>query len=178
MEMLPRRNRLDLWTSEARDAIGTIRTAGELLGPPRGAGVAGLQLIDVETYLPDDLLFKADIASMANSLELRAPLLDHHLAELALSMPDRLKFRGSTGKIALRQAFAADLPSEILGRGKAGFGVPVSQWFRAELRSMAAEVLLDPSTERRGQFDSGAVESVLTAHASGRADHGEAIWGS
>ena len=177
MELLPRRTRLDLWTSEAREAIGKIRTAGELLGPPRGAGVTGLQLIDVETYLPDDLLYKADIASMANSLELRAPLLDHHLAELALSMPDRLKFQGSTGKVALRQAFADDLPPEILARGKAGFGVPISRWFRSELRSMAAEVLLDPATERRGQFDAGAVEGILAAHASGRADHGEAIWG-
>ncbi len=177
MEMLPQRTRLDLWTTEARAAIGTIRTPGELLGPPRAPGVAGLQLIDVETYLPDDLLYKADIASMANSLELRAPFLDHHLAELALGMPDHLKLQGSTGKVALRRAFADDLPPEVLDRGKAGFGVPVSQWFRGELRAMAKDVLLDPSTGRRGQFDAAAVERVLTAHASGRADHGEAIWG-
>ena len=177
MEMLPQRTRLDLWTAEARAGISTIRTSGELLGPPRAPGIAGLQLIDVETYLPDDLLYKADIASMANSLELRAPFLDHHLAELALGLPDHLKLQGSTGKVALRRAFADDLPPEILDRGKAGFGVPVSQWFRDELRGMAADVLLDPSTERRGQFDAAAVERLLTAHTSGRADHGEAIWG-
>ena len=177
MEMLPRDARYDLWTTEARAAIGAIRTAGELLGPPRAPGIAGLQLIDVERYLPDDLLYKADIASMANSLELRAPFLDYQLAELALGLPDHLKLQGSTGKVALRQAFAADLPPEILDRGKAGFGVPVSQWFREDLRAMAADVLLDPSTGRRGQFDPASVERLLTTHTSGRVDHGEAIWG-
>ena len=86
----------------------------QLLGPARAAGISGLQLTDVDTYLPDDLLFKADIASMANSLELRAPLLDHQLAELALGLPTHLRLEGSTGKVALRRAFAADLPPEIL----------------------------------------------------------------
>lgn len=177
MELLPRHTRLGLWTTEARAAIGKVRTAGELLGPPRAPGIAGLQLIDTSTYLPSDLLYKADIASMANSLELRAPFLDHHLAELALSMPDHLKLQGSTGKVALRRAFADDLPPEILDRGKAGFGVPVSQWFREELRTLATDVLLDPSTARRGQFDLAAVERLLTAHTGGRVDYGEAIWG-
>ena len=89
-------------------------------------------------------MFKSDIASMANSLELRAPLLDHALAELAIGLPDRLKQHGSQSKVALRQAFAADLPPEILTRGKAGFGVPISKWFRHDLRETAADVLLDP----------------------------------
>jgi asparagine synthase (glutamine-hydrolysing) len=176
MELFPPGLRSDLWTDDALAEIGALRSAGELLGPPRAAGVAGLQLIDVETYLPDDLLFKADIASMAHSLELRAPFLDHHLAELALSMPDDLKLQGSRGKVALRRAFAAELPPEILERGKAGFGVPVSHWFREELRETAADVLLDTSTKRRGQFRADAVERLLTTHASGRADHGERIW--
>ncbi len=177
MEMVPMSIRGELWTDDARAQIGALRPAGGLLGAPRGPGIAGLQLIDVETYLPDDLLYKADIASMAHSLELRAPFLDHHVAELALSMPDRLKFQGSTGKAALRRAFAADLPPEILDRGKAGFGVPVSQWFREELRATAEEVLLDPSTLGRGQFKAAALERLLAAHMSGRADHGERIWG-
>lgn len=176
MEMFPPGLRSDLWTDDALAEIGSLRSAGELLGPPRAAGIAGLQLIDVETYLPDDLLFKADIASMAHSLELRAPFLDHHLAELALSMPDGLKLQGSRGKVALRRAFADDLPPEILERGKAGFGVPVSRWFREELRDTAADVLLDTSTRRRGQFRADAVERLLASHASGRADHGERIW--
>ena len=176
MEKFAPAARAGLWTDDARAEIGPLRSAGELLGPPRAPGIAGLQLVDVETYLPDDLLYKADIASMAHSLELRAPLLDHRLAELALSLPDRLKQQGSQGKVALRRAFAADLPPEILEREKAGFGVPVSRWFREELRATAADVLLDPSTRRRGQFEAGAVERLLAAHTSGRADHGERIW--
>ena len=113
---------------------------------------------------------------MAHSLELRAPLLDHHLAELALALPDGLKQQGATGKVALRRAFASDLPAEILARRKAGFGVPVSQWFREDLRGTAADVLLDASTRRRGQFRPDAVERLLDDHTSGRADHGERIW--
>ena len=177
MELFPPRLRSELWTGDALAEIGSPRTSGQLLGPPRAPGIAGLQLIDVETYLPDDLLFKADIASMAHSLELRAPFLDHHLAELALSLPDALKLQGSRGKVALRRAFAPDLPTEILERGKAGFGVPVSRWFREGLRETAADVLLDASTRRRGQFRTEAVERLLVSHTSGRSDHGERIWG-
>ena len=176
MEVFPGALRSELWTSEARAHAPALWHAGALLGPPRGPGIGGLQLIDVETYLPDDLMFKSDIASMAHSLELRAPFLDHHLAELALGMPDHLRQHGSQGKIALRRAFAPDLPAEILERGKAGFGVPVSQWFRGALRTTATDVLLDPSATSRGQFDRGAVEQLLADHTSGRADHGERIW--
>ena len=176
MEKVPASLRAELWTDDALAEIGAPRSAGELLGPPRAPGITGLQLVDVETYLPEDLLYKADIASMAHSLELRAPFLDHRLAELALGLPDTLKQQGSQGKVALRRAFAPDLPAEILERGKAGFGVPVSQWFRGELRGLAAHALLDPSTVRRGQFRAGAVEQLLAAHTSGRADHGERIW--
>jgi len=176
MEMFSPSLRAELWTPDALSEIKVLRSAGELLGPPRGKGIGGLQRLDAETYLPDDLLFKADIASMAHSLELRAPLLDHHLAELALGLPDSLKMQGSTGKIALRRAFAADLPLEILERGKAGFGVPVSQWFREDLRETARDVLLDETTRRRGQFRPAGLERLLDSHTSGRGDHGERIW--
>ena len=176
MELFSPGLRASLWSDDALAAIGSPRSAGELLGPPRAAGISGLQLIDVETYLPDDLLFKADIASMAHSLELRAPFLDYQLAELAMSLPDDLRMQGSRGKLALRRAFAADLPPEILERGKAGFGVPVSQWFREELRGTAADVLLDASTNRRGQFRAQTIERMLSDHAGGRADHGPRIW--
>jgi asparagine synthase (glutamine-hydrolysing) len=133
-------------------------------------------LIDVDTYLPDDLLYKADIASMANSLELRAPLLDHELAGLALGLPDHLRLNRSTGKVALRRAFAADLPPEILERKKAGFGVPVARWFRGELRDLAGDVLLGSAARSRGQFRPEAVETLLHEHAEGSADHGARLW--
>ena len=176
MQSFPRELRESLWTDEARHRIGALKTGGDLLGPQRASGISGLQLTDVDTYLPDDLLYKADIASMANSLELRAPLLDFELAELALALPDHLRLDGSTGTVALRRAFAADLPPEILDRGKAGFGVPVARWFREELRDLAGDVLLGATARGRGQFRPEAVERLLRQHSDGAADHGERIW--
>ena len=168
--------RAELWTDAARAEIGHLTSAGELLGHPRAPGVTGLQLVDIETYLPYDLLYKADIASMANSLELRAPLLDHHLAELALGLPDGLKQQRGVGKVALRRAFAADLPAEILERGKRGFGVPVARWFREDLRELASDVLLGETARGRGHFRRETVERLLADHTAGRADHGARIW--
>src|SRR5204862_6735724 len=101
---------------------------------PPGDGITALQLLDIATYLPGDLLLKADLASMAHSLELRSPFLDHEVVELGLALPDHLKTRGREGKVALRRAFAADLPPEVADRGKTGFGVPLGRWFREELR--------------------------------------------
>ena len=144
---------------------------------PRPApGIAGLQRLDFATYLPGDLLPKSDIASMAHSLELRSPLLDHRVVELGLSLPDHLKQRGREGKVALRRAFADDLPPTRRGRGKSGFGVPLAHWFRGELRPLARELLLDERARSRGWFRPAAVERLLDEHASGRADHGHRLW--
>lgn len=176
MQLFPPALRAALWSDAARAQIGALPSAGELLGEPRAAGMTGLQLTDIETYLPDDLLYKADIASMASSLELRAPLLDHRLAELALDLPDALRLRGATGKVALRRAFADVLPAEILQRGKRGFGVPVARWFRQDLRELAADVLLGERARQRGLFRPQALERLLAEHAGGEADHGERIW--
>jgi asparagine synthase (glutamine-hydrolysing) len=176
MQKFPRELRERLWTSDALHELGRLETAGDLLGSARAPGTSGLQLTDVDTYLPDDLLFKADIASMANSLELRAPLLDYQLAELALGLPQHLRLDGSMSKVALRRAFAADLPPEILARGKAGFGVPLARWFREDLNDLAGDVLLGDTARGRGQFRPEAVESLLSEHSTGSADHGERIW--
>ena len=176
MEVFSPALRGTLYTDEALAAIGEPQSAGSLLGPPPAQGITGLQLLDARTYLPDDLLFKADIASMANSLELRSPLLDHRVAELALGLPDALKLSGSTGKIALRRAFADVLPDEILARGKRGFGVPVGRWFREDLRELAGDLLLDGRATSRGLFRREALERLLADHVAARADHGARLW--
>ncbi|MBA2383614.1 MAG: asparagine synthase (glutamine-hydrolyzing) [Actinobacteria bacterium] len=176
MEIFPPSLRGLLWSEEALAQIGRQPSAGELLGPPPAPGLTGLQQLDVATYLPGDLLYKADIASMACSLELRAPFLDHEVLELGLALPDSLKVRGGRGKVALRRAFARDLPPEILRAGKRGFGVPVARWFRAELRELAGDLLLGDRATARGLFRRDAVETLLEAHASGRADHGARLW--
>ena len=141
-----------------------------------GDGIAGLQQLDVRTYLPGDLLVKADLASMAHSLELRSPLLDHEVLELGISLPDSLKVRGLRGKQALRRAFAGELPPAVASRPKAGFGVPIARWFRGELRDFAHDLLLDERARARGQLRPAGVERLLADHAAGRAEHGHRIW--
>ncbi len=134
------------------------------------------QAMDVETYLPDDLLVKADVATMANSLEGRSPFLDHRVAEFAARLPADQKLRGRQTKCVLRQAMRPHLPEAVLHRGKQGFGVPMGAWFRGQLRSFAQDVLLDRQTRERGLLDPVAVGQLLEEHLSGRADHGERIW--
>ena len=168
MQVLSLAERSALWTPEAREQIGTLVSPGFMLGPQPADGIAGLQLLDVGTYLPGDLLPKSDIASMAHSLELRSPLLDHRVVELGVSLPEHLK----RGKLALRRAFADELPAPVAGRGKAGFGVPLARWFRGELRGLAADVLAND----RGWFERSAVERLLADHAAGRADNGHRLW--
>jgi asparagine synthase (glutamine-hydrolysing) len=177
MQVLTLQQRAELWTEEAKEQVGTLVSAGFLLGRPSALpGIAGLQALDVATYLPGDLLPKSDIASMAHSLELRSPLLDHRVVELGLSLPDRLKQRGREGKIALRRAFADDLPPLVAARGKSGFGVPLAAWFRDELRPLAHELLLDERARSRGFFRAEAVRELLDDHVAGRADNGHRLW--
>src|SRR5436190_6797548 len=164
MEVFSLELRRELWTDS--------RHARPVRLEPSRPGIAGLQLLDLETYLPGDLLLKADIASMAHSLELRSPFLDHEVVELGLALPDRLKARGREGKVALRRAFAAELPPEVAERGKTGFGVPLGRWFREDLRELARDVL---STDR-GWFRRDKVIGLLEEHESGRRDHGHRLW--
>ena len=109
---------------------------------------------------------------MAHSLELRSPFLDHKVIELGLALPESLKVRGRTGKVALRRAFAAELPPEIADRGKTGFGVPLGRWFRSDLRELARDVLPND----RGWFRPETVNRLLDEHESGSADHGHRLW--
>jgi asparagine synthase (glutamine-hydrolysing) len=176
MEVLTLDQRRELWSDDARAEIGTLLSPGFLLGGPAPEGIEGLQRLDIETYLPGDLLPKSDIASMAHSLELRSPLLDHRVVELGLALPDHLKRRGRDGKIALRRAFANDLPASVSNRGKSGFGVPLAAWFRGELRPLARELLLGEPARSRGWFRTAAVERLLDDHAAGRADNGHRLW--
>ncbi len=131
---------------------------------------------DVQTYLPGDLLVKMDIATMAHSVEARSPLLDHHVMELAASIPADLKLRGLSGKRILKAALRGRLPDEVLDRPKMGFGVPLARWFREDLRSLPEDVLLDPVATHRGYFRRGAIETMIAEHRAGRADHSFRLW--
>jgi asparagine synthase (glutamine-hydrolysing) len=138
--------------------------------------VSTLQHIDMETYLPDDILAKVDRTSMAVSLESRVPLLDHRLLEFVATIPSSLKLKGGTGKYILKRAMASRLPADILSRRKMGFGVPLGAWFRGELRDMAHDLLLDPRTRQRGIFRTSWVDGLLRDHESGRRDCSARLW--
>jgi asparagine synthase (glutamine-hydrolysing) len=160
VEIFPLELRRRLWTDDA------LAHATASLLP----AAADLRLVDIDSYLPGDLLPKADIASMAVSLELRSPFLDHRVVELGLALPPELAAR----KRALKQAFAADLPPFVAARGKAGFGVPLDRWFRESLRPVAEDLLL--SGPDRGLFHRLELERLLGAHAGRQADHGHRLW--
>jgi asparagine synthase (glutamine-hydrolysing) len=164
MEVFPLELRRSLWAEPSRARPTRLE--------PTRPGITGLQLLDVATYLPGDLLLKADLATMAHSLELRSPFLDHEVVSLGLALPDSLKVQGRQGKVALRRAFANLLPRDVAARGKAGFGVPLGRWFRSDLREAAHDLL---ATDR-GWFRQEAVRTLLDEHASGRADHGHRLW--
>jgi len=132
--------------------------------------------VDVETYLPGDILVKVDIATMAHGLEARCPLLDHSLMEFAASLPPRLKLRGEEKKYLLRKAARQLVPDVLLDRPKRGFAVPLSRWFRGPLRTMIHDVLLSRRAAERGIFARDRVESLLADHCDQRYEWHVPIW--
>lgn len=132
--------------------------------------------VDVETYLPGDLLTKVDIATMAHSLEARSPLLDHHLMEFAAALPSELKARGTSRKRLLRQAYDGLLPETTMHGPKMGFAVPLDHWFRGELRSYVEETLLDPGSLSAQYIEPAEVERLAREHANGEAEHSGRLW--
>ena len=133
------------------------------------------QLLDVSLYLPDDLLVKVDIASMANSLEVRAPFLDRCLVEYALALPTSLMIRGWRRKWILRKAFAETLPPENLARRKQGFGVPIGRWLRRELRPLLDDLVLSTSALQRGYLRPETIRTLVDEHLRG-VDHSNRLW--
>jgi asparagine synthase (glutamine-hydrolysing) len=169
-----------LYTDEFARQIAGHDTAGVLapwFARANGAGIIDAALLtDTMTYLPNDLLVKVDIATMAVSLEARSPFLDHHVIEFAASLPERLKLRGLTTKYLLKRALGKLLPQENLKRPKMGFGVPVGHWFRGPLQPFLRETLLSDKAARRGLFKTEAVRRLVDEHTAGRADYAHQLW--
>jgi asparagine synthase (glutamine-hydrolysing) len=175
----PHDDRLGLYSTQmrdrfARDPIG-LDFAERLRASSARDPVSRLQDLDFQTYLPDDILVKVDIASMAHALEVRCPLLDHEVVEFAASLPSKMKLRGLTGKAILKAAAADWLPRNILDRRKQGFALPIDRWMREDLAGMSRDLLLDPTARARGLFSPAAVEQLLTRHQEGES-RGLQIW--
>src|SRR5665811_1318093 len=165
---------------EPVSAAGRSATEDVIAGPWREAsGHSRLDVLletDVNTYLPGDLLVKMDIASMAYSLEARSPLLDPEVMQFAASLPARYKARLASKKRILRRAYRGRIPDEVLDGKKRGFGVPLGDWFRNELRDFTRDVLLDPRAVNRGLIDPAPVRALLDQHDRGGADRSMQIW--
>ena len=134
------------------------------------------QYADIKTWLPGDILVKTDRASMAASLEVRAPLLDHRLAEWAFGLPDDLRIRGGEKKYLLKKAFEPLLPRDLLYRPKQGFVMPIAAWFRGPLSGRMSGALTSPHLAQTGFFDMPQLARIGEEHRSGRFDHSATIW--
>lgn len=138
--------------------------------------VTRASMADVLTYLPCDLNYKVDIASMAHGLEVRQPMLDHRVVELAASMPISLKFRGRRGKLILQETFGSMIPSSIFKRKKMGFGIPIAGWFRKELKPMVHDTLLASDARINQYFRPEAIRGLVESHENQKHNHGYRLW--
>jgi asparagine synthase (glutamine-hydrolysing) len=165
---------VSIFTPSMRKALGLGAPVESLVAAPfeRHASdpAAAAGMADLATYLPYDILSKIDIASMANGLEVRCPFLDRDVVDLALQMPTALRQR----KGILRRTFRELLPPSILGRGKMGFGVPLTEWLRGSLRPMLEDAMA--SLEKRALLERAEIRRLTSEHLSGKADHRDRLW--
>ncbi|HTW52415.1 MAG TPA: asparagine synthase (glutamine-hydrolyzing) [Stellaceae bacterium] len=155
------------------------QSALDLLAPyfaAAGGLLAGANWADLHTYLPDDLMVKVDIASMAHGLETRSPLLDHVLLEWAAAIPAEVKMANGRTKALFKRAMEPYLPREVIYRKKMGFGVPIDEWLRAELKPLAYDTLLSQPARERGVMRPDFVRRLLDEHSSGRRNHHTRLW--
>lgn len=137
---------------------------------PERSDLSRMTYSDIKSWLPDDLLVKADKMTMAASLELRVPFLDHKLVEFTSQLPDSFKIRDKQGKYLLKKSMEGRLPDNIIYRKKKGFPVPVANWFRTHLYEQVREILLDSKTLSRGYFSADYIEDILLKHKKGVED--------
>ncbi len=169
-----------LYSDEMNARVGEHNAAAVLDEWFDRAGDLGLLdatlLADQMTYLPNDLLVKVDIATMANSLEARSPFLDHKVIEFAASLPESLKMNRFRPKYLLKKVAARLVPPEVVYRRKMGFGVPIAHWFRGEMKDFVRDVLLSPASLSRGVFRPKTIEMYIDQHIRGEVDHATPIW--
>lgn len=171
--------RRTLFFPELRDALDGYDPAARIPALIAESGsdnpLAQAQYVDINTWLAGDILTKVDRASMANSLEVRAPLLDCQLVEWGLSLPASLKLRGKQGKYVFKRAMEAWLPKDVLYRRKQGFATSLGPMFRQESERIRTRLLDEPMLDS-GLFAREALAQIIDEHAAGRFDHSLALW--
>lgn len=138
--------------------------------------LALVQYLDYKTWLVGDINTKVDRASMAHSLEVREPLMDHQLIEWLATLPSELKIKGKEGKWLLKKAFEPSLPNDVLYRPKMGFSVPLAKWLRGPLRERLQQAVLGPQLEATGYFNTDTLRTMVRQHLSGQRDHSAPLW--
>ena len=156
---------------------GRLRELVEALDLGSAGLVERYLRIDQNYYLPDDILYKTDRMSMAHSLEVRPPFLDHRIVEFAATLPRRLKIRGGKQKFLLRELMRGKLPRSILQRKKTGFDIPTHDWFRGPLRTLLLDTLTSEAIDATGIFDAREIHALIRAHMERRVNVGYHLWG-
>ncbi len=177
---IDRQSKENLYTNDFKNRINGYDSADFLkpwFAKSNGSGIVDATMFtDQQTYLPNDLLVKVDIASMANSLEARSPFLDHKVVEFAASLPEDIKLRGTETKYLLKKVASKLVPREVLYRKKMGFGVPLTHWFRGELKDFLRENLLSEKFFKRGIVKPEVVKILVEEHIGGKRDHVWQLW--
>jgi asparagine synthase (glutamine-hydrolysing) len=169
-----RAEQCELGTPHPARPLGELCSA--LPGMPRD-GINRYLFVDQHYFLPDDILYKCDRMSMAHSLEVRPPFLDHRIVEFAAKLPPALKIKGRTTKRVLRELARTKLPAEILNRPKEGLDIPAHEWLRGPLRPLLLETLGEESVKQAGVFSPAAIRALVERHLSRKANLGYHLWG-
>jgi asparagine synthase (glutamine-hydrolysing) len=177
---IPEHVRQRLFSSTLRRELQGYRAVDVLRGHMTDAGtddsLSQIQYADLKTYLPGDILTKVDRASMAHSLEVRVPLLDHELVQWAADLPSSMKLKGREGKYIFKRALEPYLPNELLYRPKMGFAVPLKAWFRGPLAERVRQIVTTGSLVETGMFDLPYLRTLVEQHQFGLSDHSSVIW--
>ncbi len=180
MSTFDRNAKKELYTKEFTQTVAEQNPSNFLdvwFEQANGAGIVDTTLLtDQMTYLPNDLLVKVDIATMANSLEGRSPFLDHNVIEFAASLPENIKMKRIETKSLLKKVAAKLVPPEVVYRRKMGFGVPVGDWFRGNMKSFVRERLLSEKSLNRGIAKPEAIRRFVDEHTNSERDHTFQIW--
>lgn len=163
--------RNDLQGYHAREVLDNV-----MADAPADDHTSRVQYADLKTYLPGDILTKVDRASMAHSLEVRVPLLDHKFVEWSARLPSALKLRGREGKYIFKKALEPHLGNDILYRSKMGFSVPLGTWFRGPLRERVETALCGETLADTGMFDVNQLKTIVSEHQSGVREHSAVMW--
>lgn len=180
MSVIRDNERLPLYSARFKSELGGYNARELFLRHAERANtddpLAMIQYIDLQTYLVGDINTKVDRASMAHSLEVREPLMDHPLVEWLATLPSHLKLRGGEGKYLFKKTMEPHLPRDVLYRPKMGFAVPLSRWFRGPLRQRVRDSLLGGPLADSGWFDLKAVGQLVEQHENGSRDHSTPLW--